>query len=394
MAAFTATSCGGSDSSSSQGAASGDIKCNKDQETAGVSDDAIKIGNTVPYSGPASVVGKAVVEGNKLAVKRANADGGVQGHQIDFKYYDDGFEPDRAVTNVRRLIDRDQVFLISGGSGTTTHLAAAPIIDQEGIPAIGPYAPATTIGTMDNPHIWSIWTNYDAELEVVGGYAIDHGSEKFGILRLTGDVGDSAKRGLEEAIKAKGKGEIVGDVESSATATDFSGIAQQLKKSGADTVVLAHIPSLAGDALAAMHRIGYQPKLVADSDMTDEEWISSYSKDNNGAIVASKLAPLDDPDPMVREFVDAFKSEYGKDPSTWNAVGYVQMEVALEAMRKAPELTRSCVEFALSRMEGYKTGILPPITFGPRERQGVLGTGINRIEDGKLVTIERFRTVD
>lgn len=90
---------------------------------------------------------------------------------------------------------------------------------------------------------------------------------------------------------------------------------------------------------------------------------------------------------MVRAFVEDFTAVNGKPPSMWNAVGFAQAMVTIEALQGAPALTRDCLELALQHMQGFETGVLPPVTFSPDSRQGTNAVGIARVEGGVVVQV-------
>jgi branched-chain amino acid transport system substrate-binding protein len=372
------------------GGPTGNAACDVKGAAPGVSSSEIKVGADLATTGFAALVGKGEVEGEQLAFDNLNSQGGIKGKKIKLIYYDDGFDPAKAIQNIRRLTEQDKVLVLSGGSGTTPHLAAAPLIHQKGIPAIGTYAPATGMGTMKFPDFYTIWPNYDTEFKVLTQYALDNlGSKTFAAMWLTGDVGKSMLDGVRAVLQPKGLDykttvEVQGDI------TDLSAVAQQLKASGADTVTMLHGPSILGDALAAIHRIGYKPQVLVQSDADDAQWLETYKADNEGVLLATTNLPLDSTNPLIQAYVQGIQTKYGHVPTIWDTRGYVAAQITIQALKTAPALTRSCVIYALQHMTNFDLGLLPPISFGPQIRQGILGAGVKRVENGKFVTLKPF----
>ena len=119
----------------------------------GVSSDKIVLGQSAAFDGPASALGLGMRLGMQAAFAEVNAAGGVNGRQIELKTYDDGYEPDAAIANTKKLIDEDQVFALIGEVGTPTSKAAQPIAKAAGVPFIGPFTGAGFLRDPANDHV-------------------------------------------------------------------------------------------------------------------------------------------------------------------------------------------------------------------------------------------------
>lgn len=367
-----------------------DDACDVDGDAPGISDDTIKLGTFTPLSGPVAAPGQGAVDGQQVVFDRVNADGGIDGRMIEFTAVDDEYDASVAQQAVRRLVQQEEIFAISGSIGTPNFVAALPFIDQEQIPAIGPYAPSNQIGTMDNPMVYMIWPNFIDEYLVMTDYIIsEEGAENIAMLVMTGDVGDDALQGVEEAMAAYDM-ELVAQVSTEATTTDYSSIALELQNTDADWVLTIVQPTGTGQAIEAMQQIGYTPRIGTQSDMTDGGWISAFPEAAEGLIAPTKVAPLSSDEPLMEAFRTEFTEATGEEPTMWNAVGYAQALITVEALESAPALTRDCLEYALQTMDGFETGIIPPVTFGPDERQGTKAVGLAEIRDGVVQELAPF----
>ena len=108
----------------------------------GVFPGKILFGQSAVFDGPARALGLGMREGILAAFQEVNAGGGVKGRKLELVSYDDGYEPNRAIANTKKLIDEDRVFALIGEVGTPTSKAAQPIATEAGVPFIGPFTGA------------------------------------------------------------------------------------------------------------------------------------------------------------------------------------------------------------------------------------------------------------
>lgn len=391
-----ATGCGvqRDEAASGGGASAAPSTCDVNEKSPGVSDTEIHLGVTSGLSGPSASAAKPALDAQQWYFDKVNAEGGVQGRKIKLTVLDDQYQPDVALQNVRRLVDQEQVFAITGGVGTQNFVGGLPYINQAKIPAIAPYAPSNQIGTMENPYVYMLWTNFADEFEALTRFLVEKRNVKsFSIVAMTGDVGDDALAGAKRVLDAAGI-EFKTVVRSEPNTTDYRPIAEQLKQANADYVLFLATPPDVGNAITAMQKIGYKPGLGAQSDMLDAGWIEAFGPVAQGLVAPSKLANLEtSDDAKVQQWVSDWKAATGKAPTSWNTVGYVQALVTVEALKQAEAPTRSCFEAALQKMNGLETGVIPPITFGPQERQGVRAAGIEEIKGTGTVTEQPFTAI-
>jgi branched-chain amino acid transport system substrate-binding protein len=393
----TATGCAATRDADEATAAAGSgearTSCDESGNAQGITDGTIKLGTFTPLTGPVAAPGTSGLAGLQYAIDRANDDGGVDGHQIELVVEDDQYDASVALQAARRLNESDQVFAFAGGVGTPNFVGVLPYIKQNKIPSVGPYAPSNQVGVMENPDVFMIWPNFIDEFDVAVSWMMENEPVKsVSLVQQVGDVGDDALTGIEKALDGTGvELSTIQTVEP--TTTDFSAIAQALRNADTEMVMFIAGPVVVGQVIQAMDQIGYTPRLLGQSDMTDESWLSEFGDVGEGMIVATKVAPFGTDDPLVQQFVDEWTADNGSAPSMWNAAGYTQGLVTIEALKNAPALTRDCFEFALEQMDGFETGLIPPVTFGPDSRQGTNAVGVARIEDSAVAQVAPFQLV-
>ncbi len=389
-----ATAAASSESSAAASDAGSSAPCDVNGNSQGITDSEIVLGAFTPMTGPVADPGNGALKGQQVVFDAVNAAGGVQGRQIKFVTADDKYDPAEAQKAARRLNEQDGIFAFSGSIGTPNFVGVLPYIQEEGIPAIGPYAPSNQVGVMENPHVYMIWPNFVDEFQVSTKYLVDNlEPKKLAMIQMQGDVGDDALTGVQNALEGTSYTlDTIVPVE--ATTTDYSPMVQALKDSGADWVISINQPTGTGQVIQAAKKIGYTPNWLTQSDMTDGGWVAAFAPDNEGLLAATKAAALTSDDPKVKEFIDAYKAATGEDPTLWNEVGYTQALVTVEALKNAPALTRECLEYSLQNMSGFETGLIPPVTFSADSRQGTSAVGVARIENGAVNQVAPFAPVN
>ncbi|AYF26854.1 MULTISPECIES: ABC transporter substrate-binding protein [Micromonospora] len=375
---------GGSSSSASE--------CDPKGVGPGVTDKEIRVGATMPLSGSGAAGGIGTKEGQEAYYAKLNAEGGVQGRKIKPIILDDAYDPSTAQKQMRQLVEKEEILVVSGGEGTPNFLGAVPYLERKKVPAIAPYAPSDELGGDKNPHIFMATVDYIQEFEILTNYVLQQGTpKKMALVGVSGNVGDNAKAGMDKALKGKGV-ELLYVPETPGT-TDFTPIATQLKQSNAEYVFLILTNADTGGLLQAMSRIGYSPKTAAWAGMSDDSYIKEFGALSQNMLVALETASLTSDNAQVKKFVADFTMQAGKAPSKFNELGWVQAQLTAEALKRAESLSRGCVIKALESFDKFETGILPPVSWGEGDRAGVDAVGIGQIKGNELVVLEETQSL-
>jgi branched-chain amino acid transport system substrate-binding protein len=231
----------------------------------GVTDTEIKIGNTGPYSGPASSY-SALPKSMAAYYKMVNDKGGVNGRKINFLSYDDAYSPPKAVEQVRKLVEQDNVLLIASPLGTPSNSAIWHYMNQKKVPQL--FA-ATGATKWNDPkgHPWTIgWQpNYQSEGRVYAAYILkEKPNGKIGVLYQNDDFGKDYLKGVKDGLGAK-KSMIA--VEASYETTDSTVDSQVIgmKAAGCDVFVNTGIPKFAAQAIRKAAEIEWKPLHILSS---------------------------------------------------------------------------------------------------------------------------------
>jgi branched-chain amino acid transport system substrate-binding protein len=264
----------------------------------GASDTEIKVGNIMPYSGPASAY--AVIGKTEAAYfNKINAEGGINGRKINFISYDDSYSPPKAVEQARKLVESDEVLLIFQSLGTPSNSAIQKYMNAKKVPQLFVATGATKWNDpKDFPWTMGWQPSYQSEGRIYAQYLLkNQPNGKIGILYQNDDYGKDYLKGFKDGLA--GKMQIVAEVpyETSDPTVDSQMI--NLKASGADVFLNVTTPKFAAQAIKKAAEIDWKPLHVL----------------NNVSIsVASVLKPagLENAKGLVSTY-------YGKDPSdpTW-----------------------------------------------------------------------------
>jgi len=230
-------------------------------DTPGVTATEIKIGNTNPYSGPASAYGTI---GKALGAyfKKVNEEGGINGRKINYVTYDDAYSPPKTVEMVRKLVEQDQVALLFQTLGTPTNTAIHKYMNQQKVPHIFVATGATKWNDPKN-HAWTMgWQpNYQTEGRIYANYILKNVPDaKIGILYQNDDYGKDYRKGLHDGLgEAAAKKMIVMEQTYEVTDPTIDSQIVNLKNSGANVFFNVAIPKFAVQAIKKAHDIGWKP---------------------------------------------------------------------------------------------------------------------------------------
>jgi len=231
----------------------------------GVTDKEIKIGNTGPYSGPASSY-SAVPKSQVAYWKMVNEQGGINGRMINFISYDDAYTPPKTVEMARKLVEQDQVLLIASPLGTPTNSAIWHYMNEKKVPQL---FVATGATKWDDPkgHPWTIgWQpNYQSEGRIYASYILkEKPAGKIGVLYQNDDFGKDYLKGVKDGLGSKASMIIV---EASYETTDPTVDSQvvDMKAKGVDVFVNTAIPKFAAQAIRKAAEINWKPLHILSS---------------------------------------------------------------------------------------------------------------------------------
>ena len=314
----------------------------------GASDTEIKIGNTVPYSGPVSAYG-TIAKSAAAYFAKVNAEGGVNGRKIKFISLDDAFSPPKTVEQTRKLVEQEEVLATFLPIGTATTLAVQKYQNTQKVPQLFVGTGATRFGEIkENP--WTIgWQpTYHAESVAFGQHiAATKPNAKIGILMQNDDFGKDFHKGILEGLGDKAKNVVLLTYEVTDPTIDSQIVS--LKAAGADVLVMLATPKFAAMAIRKTAEIGWTPqRYVASVSQSVGSVMKPAGVDAaKGVISATYLRDPTDPGTQASkeyaEFVAFMKQWYpaGDPTETLNVLGYSAAQTLVQVLKQAGDnLTR------------------------------------------------------
>jgi ABC-type branched-subunit amino acid transport system substrate-binding protein len=227
---------------------------------AGASDTEVKIGQTMPYSGPVSVLS---IEGRVQVAyyKMINERGGINGRTINLISVDDGYSPPKTVEQTRRLVEQEGVLALVGSLGTPTNVAVRKYLNQKKVPQLLVLSSSAQWNKPEEyPYSTSMFLAADQEAIAMGKYiAQTHPGRKIGILYQNDDYGKDFVRGLKEGLGDNGRHMIVKDLGHEVADPTIDSQVVSLKAAGADIFVAATTTRFAALAIRKVSELQWKP---------------------------------------------------------------------------------------------------------------------------------------
>jgi branched-chain amino acid transport system substrate-binding protein len=334
----------------------------------GASDTEIKIGNTNPYSGPASAYGTI---GRTIAAffNKINAEGGVNGRKINFISYDDAYSPPKTVEQARKLVESDEVLLIFQSLGTPSNTAIHKYLNMKKVPQLFVATGATKWG--DPQHFpWTMgWQpNYQSEARIYAKYLIaEHPNAKIGILYQNDDYGKDYVKGFKDGLG--GKLTIVSEQPYETTDPTVDSQIINLKASGADVVFNVTTPKFAAQAIKKIAEIGWKPLHILNNVSQSVGGVLRPAGLENAKDILS-TAYMKDPtdpawkdDPGFKEWAGFMEKYYpdGDRTSSFTVTGYLTSQTLVQVLKQAGDnLTRANVMKEAANLKGLRLPMLLP----------------------------------
>ena len=225
----------------------------------GATDTEIKIGNIMPYSGPASAYG-VIGKTEEAYFKKINAEGGINGRKINFITYDDGYSPPKTVEQARKLVESDEVLLVFNPLGTPPNSAIQKYMNSKKVPQLF-VATGATKWNDPKEFPWTMgWQpNYQSETQIYAKYILkNYPNAKIGVLYQNDDYGKDYLKGLKDGLGDKTSMIVLEESYEVSEPTIDSHIVK-LKSTGADVFINITTPKFAAQAIKKNAEIGWKP---------------------------------------------------------------------------------------------------------------------------------------
>jgi len=263
--------------------------------------DTIKIGNTMPYSGPLSVYGTV---GRAIAgyFDMINDNGGINGRMVEFITLDDAYSPPKTVEQIRKLVEQEEVLLLFSTTGTPTNSAVHKYINAKKIPHLFLYTGASKWGQPEKyPWTMGYWPAYATEAKVYAQYILDNIPDaRIGILSQNDDYGKDYVEGFKEGLGDADDKLIVAEMTFEATDPTIDSQIVTLKTSGANVFFDVTSAKHAAQAIRRAYDIGWHPTHFLNNVSTSVEVVLKTAGLEKAVGIISAAYLKDPTDPQWR----------------------------------------------------------------------------------------------
>ncbi|HTZ01754.1 MAG TPA: ABC transporter substrate-binding protein [Xanthobacteraceae bacterium] len=358
----------------------------------GASDTEIKIGNTMPYSGPASAYG-IIGKTDAAYFGMINEQGGINGRKINFISRDDSYSPPKTVELVRQLVEQDQVLLMFNTLGTPPNVAIHAYLNDNKVPQL---FPATGANQWNDPKHFP-WTmawfpNYGIEAHIYANYILKNLPDaKIAVLYQNDDFGKDYLNGLRAGLGAKADKMIVATQSYETTDPTVDSQIVALQGSGANVIMTAAIPKFAAQAIRKIYDIGWKPTHFLTSVSNSVGTVMKPAGMEKGVGIISATYYKDPTDqqwqntPEYKEWL-AFMNSHGLSGSITDSqavVGYSYAQTMVAVLKMCGnDLTRANVMKQAASLHNMTLPmLLPGIT---------LNTSADDFQPMKQMQLEKF----
>ena len=350
-------------------ASSGDALAQKKYDT-GASDTEIKIGNIMPYSGPASAYG--VIGRTEAAYfKKINDAGGINGRKINFISYDDAYSPPKAVEQARKLVESDEVLLVFNSLGTPSNSAIQKYMNSKKVPQLFVATGATKWNdSKDFPWTMGWQPNYQSETQIYAKYLLKNKPDaKIAVLYQNDDYGKDYLKGLKDGLGAKAASMIVAEESFETSEPTIDNHIVKLKATNADVFINIATPKFAAQAIKKLAEIQWKPMHFLNNVSASVGSVIKPAGFENSQDIISAAYLKDasdkqwDNDPGMKEFYAFMTKEFpeGDKLDGGTVVGFGVAQTLVQVLKQCGDnLTRENVMKQAASLKDFRTEVLLP----------------------------------
>ncbi len=334
----------------------------------GVTDTEIVLGCSNSFSGPLAFTGEQATRfGVDLYFRAINDGGGINGRKVRTVYYDDGYKPQDAAANTKKLVEQDKIFAVIAPQGTPPVVATLDYLEENKVPLLFPFQGSPI--TRGKKYVFSGMTLYDRQSRMMIDYLVGERKYRtFAALYQDDEYGKAFLTAFEKDL-GRHRLKLAATEPVKRGATDVSAQIAKLHAAKPQVTFLVLTPGPGAQALKERQKIGWTDTvMVSSGPLTDERYLALAADASEGVEGLSLW-----PDPVtsdltgVRQYREAMQRHFPKnEPNRYSLSGYfAAMLFAEGAKRAGKSLTRDSLIAGLESLKGWESGILPPITIGP-----------------------------
>jgi len=336
----------------------------------GASDTEIKVGQTMPFSGPASAY-SSIGKTQAAYFKMINDQGGVNGRKINLIQYDDAYSPPKAVEQIRKLVESDEVLLTFQIIGTPVNAAVQKYLNAKKVPQLFAATGASRFTDPKNfPWTMGFNPNYFVEGRIYGQYILkEHPNAKVGVLYQNDDLGKDYLNGIKAGLGDKAAKMIVTEASYEVSDPTVDSQVLKIKDAGADLFFSASTPKQAAQAIKKIAEMGWHPVQIVDINATSVGAVlKPAGLDAAKGLISVNYGkePLDPSwkdDAGLKKYFDFMAKYYpdGDKDSNFNTYGYSTAQLLVHVLKQCgDDLTRENVMKQAASVKDFATDTALP----------------------------------
>ena len=345
----------------------------------------IVLGQSAAFSGPAAQLGIQMNIGARIYFNALNAQGGVNGHSIELRTLDDGYEPDRCKANTEKFLS-DEVFGLFGYVGTPTSLAALPLVVDAKIPFFGPFTGAQALREPFHKSVFHLRASYYDETALIVRQLTALGLKKIAVFYQNDAYGKAGLEGVTRALKSQDLAPIaLGTVERNTV--DVAQAVKEIVPKMPDAVVQISAYKSCAAFIRAARKAGFGGQFINVSFVGTQALADELGKEGRGIMVSQVMPfPFSTTTAISREYLDAVRKAGGDAQPNYSSIeGYLAAKVLTEGLKRAGR--NPSREALITGLESIQNGNFGgfSVEFGPRDHVASHFVDLSMLtEDGKV----------
>ena len=345
----------------------------------------IVLGQSAALSGPAAQLGLQMNAGARIYFSALNAQGGVNGNQIELRATDDGYEPDRCKANTEKFI-KDDLFALFGYVGTPTCLAALPLVTDSKIPFFGPFTGAEALRDPFHRSVFHLRASYFDETALIVKQLTSLGIQKIAVFHQNDAYGQAGLAGVLQALKPIGLAPVaVGTVERNSV--NVAKAVKDIMAAGPAAVIQVGAYKACAAFIREARKAGYGGTFFNVSFVGTQALADELGKDARGIVISQVMpSPFSTSTAISREYVEAVRKAGGDAKPNYSSMeGYVAAKVFTEGLKRAGKpATRDSLVAGLESMQNTDFGGFH-VDFSARDHKASSYVELSMLtEDGKV----------
>ncbi len=349
--------------------------------------DSIRIGISLPLTGPAAADGADGKVATMNAINEINDTGGLLGKKVEVLFYDDRVDPKEAIAVSHKMIQQDRVIAGVGGSYSAPTRVQAPVFQEAGIPYLAAYATHPDV-TKPGIYCFRLGILVDVEARAAGIVALDNlKGKRISMLTADNDYGRSLSVAFRLFIEKSGKAKILSEQIFPFQEKDFKAYLANIKREAPDLVLASGYYFQYGPILKQAKEMGLETQFLGEEGGDSPKIIEIAGKAAEGFIFAT-VFDRDDNRPVVKKFVEMFKKERGMEPAGVAASVYDTILVICEAIKRAGSTEPKAILKGLAETKNVE-GVCGLIRGFDKDRNVIKPIQVQIIKDGRFRHYEK-----